>query len=127
MSDNDLVDAWLANQRLERLEGYIKRGRPLANISLEELRARWIAAMRAWVSSLSEFDHEEREDIEAEMKLRKIEPPYDLVRDHLNAIRSAAEKVGAEILNDPERRDAIDRHLTAEIRQFEKSAKGTKN
>jgi hypothetical protein len=127
MSDNDLVDAWLANQRIERLEGYIKRGRLLAHISLEELRARWIATIRAWANSLSDFNHEEREDIEAEMKLRKIKPPYDLVKDRLNAIRSAAEKFGAEILNDPERREAIDRHLTAEIRQFEKRAKGTKN
>src|ERR1700683_212794 len=118
MSDNDLVDAWLANQRLEQLEGYIKRGRSLANISVGELRARWMAAIRAWASSLSEFDHEEREDIEAEMKLRKTEPPYDLVREQLNAIRIAAKNVGAEILNDPERRDAIDRHLTAEISQF---------
>ena len=127
MSDNDLVDAWVANQRLERLEGYIKRGRPLANLSLEELRARWINAIRDWASSLSNFDHEEREDIEAEMKLRKIDPPFDLVVDQLNAIRSAAEKVGVAILNDPERRDAIDRHLTAELRQFEKRATGTKN
>jgi hypothetical protein len=28
--------------------------------------------------------------------------------------------------SDPERREAIDSHLTAEIRQFEKSAKGTR-
>jgi hypothetical protein len=127
MSDNDQVDAWLANQRLEWLEGYIKRGRLLANISLEELQTRWMAAIRAWAISLSEFDHEEREDIEAEMKLRKIKPPYDLVKDQLNVIRSAAEKFCAEILNDPKRRDAIDRHFTAEIRQFVNRAKGTKN
>jgi hypothetical protein len=127
MSDNDPVDAWLANQRLERLEGYIKRGRPLASVSLEELRARWIAAIRAWASLLREFGHEEREDIEAEMKLRKINPPFDLVEEQLIAIRAAAEKVGAELLNDPDRRLAIDRLLTAEISQFEKRSKGTKN
>jgi hypothetical protein len=127
MTDDDRIDAWLANQRLERLEEYIKRRRPLAHISFEELETRWIATIRAWERSLSEFDHEEREDIEAEMQLRKIKPPYEVVKDQLNALRSAAQKVGAQILNDPERRDAIDRHFTAEIKQFEKRAKGTKN
>jgi hypothetical protein len=83
--------------------------------------------VRAWSNSLSEFDHEEREDLEAEMQLRKIKPPYDLVKDQLNALRSAAEKVGVEILNDPERLDAIDRHFTAEIKQFEKRSRRTKN
>lgn len=125
--DDDLMLAWLANKKFEELESYLNRGRQLANTPLEELRTRWIAEMRAWAKVFRGFDHSAHEDIEAEMKLREVEPPFDLVRQELNAVRGAAKKAGAELLNDPERRDAVDRDITAEIRQLENNAKNNKN
>jgi hypothetical protein len=81
MSRRIIVEAWLANQQLERLENYLQRGRPLSDVSLEELRTHWVALMRAWAQHVrGGIDNREREDIEAEMTLRKVEPPFDLVK-----------------------------------------------
>jgi hypothetical protein len=42
MEKTHIVDAWLANKELERLEDYLKRSRPLLGVPLEELRERWM-------------------------------------------------------------------------------------
>jgi hypothetical protein len=81
MANPHIVDAWLTNQQLQRLQDYLKRGRPFASAPLEELRPRSVALMRQWSKSIRGFDHRERDDIEAEMQLRKVEPPLDLVKE----------------------------------------------
>jgi hypothetical protein len=127
MEETHIVDAWLANKELERLEDYLKRSRPLAGVPLEELRERWIAQMRNWAESVSGFDHREHEDIEAEMKLRRVQPPVDLAKDALETIYRKSKEITDELLKDPVSIARTEQKLSAEIAKFEATAKGTKN
>jgi hypothetical protein len=127
MDEPHIVDAWLANQRLEWLEDYLRRGRPLASTPLEELCPRWVTLMRSWMESIRGFDHRERQDIEAEMQLRKVDPPFDLVKDVLETLRRKSKEHMDELLQDPARFARLEEKLAEEIEQFEATAKGGKN
>jgi len=80
-----MVEAWLANKELERLEKYLNRGRPFAELPLEELQVRWVALVRSWAEDILGSDTREREDIEAELRYRRVAPPADLVKDAVDA------------------------------------------
>ena len=126
-SDADLLDAWLANQQLERLQNYLQRGRLLANASLEELRARWIGLMRAWAESPSQVVHGEREDIEAEMQLRNVPPPSDGATGAIEKLNRKSKEAMDELLRDPIRFREMEDDLAEQIEQFKAAAQGTKN
>jgi hypothetical protein len=127
MKETHIIDVWLANKQLERLEDYLKRSRPLAGVPLEELRGRWIVQMRKWAKSVSGFDHREHEDIEAEMKLRRVEPPVDLAKDALETIHRKSKEITDDLLKDPVSAARAEQELSAEIAQFKATTKGTKN
>ena len=128
MTQRDIVEAWLANKGLERLADYLQRGRPLAGVPLEELRERWVALMRAWARRAPGREPDsEREDIEAEMKVRRVEPPFDLAQDAVDALIEKSRKTTAELLKNPERYGEAERQLSAEIADFEASTKQRKN
>jgi hypothetical protein len=101
---------------------YLKRGRPLADLPLEELRERWVVLMRAWAEHTPKREADsEREDIEAEMKVRRVEPPFDLVRDAVDALKDKSRKATAELLKDPNRLARAEQELSAQIAEFEAS------
>jgi hypothetical protein len=104
----------------KRLQDYLKRGRKLAGVPLEELRTRWMALIREWAENTSSFDHNEEQDIRSEMAARKIEPPFDLVRDALNAIKAKAKEHWAEVLqHNPFRALQFELDLRQSIERFE--------
>jgi len=116
----DIVEAWAENERMERLQDYLKRGRKLAGVPLEELRTRWMALIREWAENTSSFDHNEEQDIRSEMAARKVEPPFDLVRDALNAIKAKAKEHWAEVLqHNPFRALQFELDLRQSIERFE--------
>ena len=57
----------------------------------------------------------EREDIEAEMKVRRVEPPFDLVRDAVDTLIGRSRKATAELLKDPNRLARAEQELSAQI------------
>jgi hypothetical protein len=63
----------------------------------------------------------EREDIEAEMKVRRVEPPFDLVRDAVDTLIGRSRKATAELLKDPNRLARAEQELSAQIAEFEAS------
>jgi hypothetical protein len=126
-SDADLLDAWLANQQLERLQNYLQRGRPLADASLEELRTRWIGLMRAWAESPNQVAHGEREDIEAEMQLRKVPPPSDGATSAIEKLNRKPKEAMDELLRDPIRFREMEDDLAEKTEQFKTAAKGAKS
>jgi hypothetical protein len=128
MSDPDIVEAWLANQALERLQDYLKRGRSLAATPLGTLNGRWVYLMRTWGEDVrGKADHREREDIEAELQLRKVKPPFDLVKDAMAVLRQKSKEAMAELERDPERLAREERDLAEKIASFEATTKGPTN
>jgi hypothetical protein len=122
VAEPDFVGALIANEPLEQLEDYLKRGRPFAGEKLQKLRTRWIALMRAWANSTERVDHREREDIQAEMTMRKVEPPFAQVRDAMKILRRKSD----EALRDPVRARRVEAELSEKIDQFAKAIKRSK-
>jgi hypothetical protein len=86
MGNPDNLEALIASQAMERLEIYLRNGRRLRDVPLDTLRTLWLQEMRAWEKAWTDdhrtkFDHREHEDIESEMALRKIDPPFDEIKD----------------------------------------------
>jgi hypothetical protein len=72
----DWADALIENKRLEQLQDYLVRGRPLSKAPTDDLFARWIAWLNAWADG-HRPQFRDYEDIEAELKLRSIKPPRE--------------------------------------------------
>jgi hypothetical protein len=123
----DIVEAFLANQQLERLQYYLQRGRPLSRVPLATLNAHWIGLMRAWVQNFTpRMDHREREDIEAELQLRKLEPPFDQAREVMDQLKQKSREQTDRLLADPLRLARTEISLREEIAEFEAENKDTK-
>jgi len=128
MRNPDIVEAWLANQAMERLENYLRDGRRLRETPVDMLRARWIKEMRAWADNCrTKFDHREHEDIEAEMSLRKIEPPFDEIKDAMQTIRKASKEHMDELRRDPERLAHKESEIDDAIARFKADAERSKS
>src|SRR5271163_4805281 len=111
----------LQNQELDDLESYLSRGRQLADAPTEELESRWTAQMREWVKNFTGFDHRERDDIQAELQLRGIEPPIRLVEDVMRSLRQLGQKAADDVKNfDPDRGTAIEECLRNKIARLRK-------
>ena len=122
-----MVEAWLANKALERLEKYLNRGRPLADAPLEELQARWVMLVRNWAADILGSDTREREDIEAEMRYRKVEPPAHLVKEAIDGLCRKSKEVTDDLLRNPTRLQQAERELADAITEFQANAKVKKN
>ncbi len=109
MADNDdnghmtkLVAAYLQDQTMQQLESYLKRGRVLENKSTEELKERWINLFQE-MAELDNTHKPERHDVEAELSLRVVEPPYELVSTEMEDLKQKADAVAEEWMQDPNR------------------------
>jgi hypothetical protein len=106
MTDKDIVLAYFENMRLEATADYMRRGRHLANIDMEELNRRWVAEFKRWAPNIgtgNKFDHQPREDIESEMQARGIELPWALVSDEFKAMQKASRAFTDRLARDPAR------------------------
>lgn len=105
------VHSYLAEGRMQNLRDYVSRGRNLEKAPIEQLHGEWVASMRAWATDPQKNHNPRRDDIEAELALRGLEPPYEMVTDEIDTItRFAAgamqhmddaqkEKLNAEIID----------------------------
>lgn len=111
-----IIIAWLHNTQLERVEKYVKRGRPLSSIETETLKQNWVVTFRKWLCDPSNSSTKaEREDIESELEIRKETPPVNLVEDALNAsARAGVERLRA----DPTQFEQANRDIWEEIVEF---------
>lgn len=81
MSDNatpmrDEMVGFLANQKAEATTSYMNRGRGFEHIDTEVLKVRWIEILGE-MAALDYTHAVERDDIEAELTVRGIEPPAE--------------------------------------------------
>jgi hypothetical protein len=74
----DGVKAFLLESRMEKVRQYLYEGRRFETLSVGELRSEWISALdRASVSLTALESRKLVDDLQAEMEVRKIDPPFD--------------------------------------------------
>jgi hypothetical protein len=133
-TEKDLVLSYLQNSILEQAENYIKRGRSLSKVDAGELKDRWVHAFRRMVAAAqsrqpeSNLNRRDRTDIEAELLIRNVDPPYDAVRKEMKALSSAAEAAIKDLRRAPSRVLEVESGLQADLSAFkEKGKTSTKN
>ena len=117
-SENNLVLVYLQNQRIEALDAYLKRGRPLADIDDQELNTRWIVAFKIWATAVAagvQRGHRERLDLDTEIALRGREPPYASVTEECLVLRAVAKTQ----VSNPNVRASLE-NAAKDILEFEK-------
>jgi hypothetical protein len=81
-------DFWsfVAEGRMERTRRYLDEGRQFKSLSDADLRSQWKSAWGKRAGSPTNPEIGKRaDDLEAEMEIRKIEPPRDEVRAEIEA------------------------------------------
>jgi hypothetical protein len=132
--DMELILSYLRNQALEEAEDYIKRGRRLAKIDTRKLKDNWVHAFRRTVAARkshepeSNTNRQNRVDIEAELLIRKVEPPYAEVKEEIDAFSAMADAAFNELQRDPLRLSQTESELQAGLSAFKvKGKKSRKN
>jgi hypothetical protein len=80
-----------ADEAVERLEEYLRRGRRFQPLWNADLIDAWVSIVNQWADGSIDFSDQNLDDCESEMILRGIEPPYDRVEEHLAAIEAKFE------------------------------------
>jgi hypothetical protein len=107
--ENAIIDALLASERMECTRSYLSRGRRFVGMKTDEIKQRWIAATRKFQVSYGEVDPREMDDLTSELDLRKVEPPWEAVRDETERV---AQRIKRD--DDPETQARV----RARIRKF---------
>ena len=125
----ELLVSYLRYRALEDAEDYINRGRHLSKIDMRKLKDRWIHAFRRAVAARqsrqreSSTNRQNRIDIEAELLIRKVDPPYAAVKKELDAFSAAAQAAFNELQRDPVRLSQIESELQDDLSAFKTKGK----
>jgi hypothetical protein len=90
------ISCWLQCEEIDRAEAYGLSGRRFAALASAELVERWAEAFRVWALDFR-TDHPDRSDLEAELQLRGIKYPYELVATEFNTLLEMARGFGEEL------------------------------
>jgi hypothetical protein len=107
------VDLLLENDRLQRMEAYLRAGRRLQALDDEVLRARFIESFRRMAGDPRDAAlRAANGEAEMELLVRKLEPPYDELQAEIAAFCAIAADAAEE---DPETATKLAERLRAEI------------
>jgi hypothetical protein len=125
-ASDDAVRGFLADADVEKTAEYMRRGRRLAGMSDDGLRAAWVAALKLMVndpaSAAARMLHPA---IWAEMNLRGLEPPWGAERELCDQWRESA----LEILKSmsPDEYADMEEGLAADIVEYQTKLNQPKN
>jgi hypothetical protein len=112
----DDVLAFLIENGMERVLGYLQEGRRFEALDGADLRSEWIAAFKVIAGNPVDPEFRKRfADLQDEMELRRIEPPYDEVKKELDAFVDHATQLYERLKADPERLAEVNQELQADI------------
>jgi len=90
--DNDL-HGWLQSEDMNATADYVRRGRQFENLPLSDLIAQWAVTFKDPDEYMRSREHRAlSSDYMSEFRLRKIDPPMDLVRADFAKIQKAIKK-----------------------------------
>jgi hypothetical protein len=114
--------AFLQSRSIDLVADYVQRGARFAQLSDADLVARWRATFTAMADAiLDPAGYADSNDIEAELSLRNIEPPYDEAQPEIERFIAAADAEFAAVKRDPKRyRECIDR-LIEDLEAYEEA------
>src|SRR5690348_15409549 len=72
-----------AEEAVERLAEYLRRGRRLQPLWNADLTDGWISMANKWADGSADFSEQDLDDYESEMILRGIELPFDRVEERV--------------------------------------------
>jgi hypothetical protein len=115
---DDLVSMLMAEQ-MDFAADYVRRGRAHRNLTDAELSEAWRAAFTAHSHvPLPGPLRRTLQDFQAELDLRKLDPPFDAVREDLDRLTAAATATFEQLRADPERFEDVDKDLRADLTAF---------
>jgi len=90
----------MASGDMKRTQSYVDRGRQFKDATAEDLQTLFVQMFRIWGADPWWEGRSRLQDVEAEYKLRGVEPPFALVKDDLekaiSAIADGIEQMNAE-------------------------------
>jgi len=113
----DEMAGWIASQFQDRMARYARDGRRHGGLDGVALEIAWVRATRAMAVDVGNSAARERQhELEAEYRLRRMEPPYHLVTAEIAAYAKGAEQMLVEMVrDDPERVAALSASIEEEL------------
>ena len=120
------IQSWIESESVDDVADYAARGRRFAALSDAELLEAWVRALK---KSAKNFQNtrlrDTHSDYTSEFRLRRLEPPYDLVSDDLNKMTDAVKKWVASLSR--EEREEIEYKAGKDFEAFLKRITKEKN
>jgi hypothetical protein len=115
-----LVEDFLESRRVDRIADYAQRGRKYRQLDDDALIARWLASVKAMADAPLEPSHrDEYDDTEAELALRKIDPPFAAAEPDFERYMEVTDAEIRKIKRDPQQLSALTDSLVADLLAFE--------
>lgn len=125
MSTDARVTAFLQNKIFEQIAAYLAAGRPFASTPTAVVKERWVEHFAAFARTLDRDARRIADDLEAELKLRGEELPYEAVKEFTDMI---VEKARASISGmSVEELKEMDKGIMDDIERFEAESAGRKS
>jgi hypothetical protein len=124
----DDVLGFLNSHTQDQDADYVRRGRKLSSLDDGALLERWRDAFNARGDSPHDPDAASlSNDLESELNLRAISPPYDQVKAAFDKMIAAADKVVKNLEKDPDEYQEANEDLQERIDRFVASRDRPKN
>jgi hypothetical protein len=115
-----LVKDFLESQRVDRMADYLRRGRKYRPLTDDDLIAKWLASVKAMADAPGDPScHVENDDAEAELALRKIDPPYEAAEPDFDRYMEVSEAAIRGIKADPKKLKDLKAGLVEDLRAFQ--------
>lgn len=109
---------WLRDKRLEQNASYVRRGRKHSNLSDVALFSAWTNTFRAMAETLSDDTRLEEQHLFAEIELRKLEPPFNLVMDSFEVLQAKIKERYERSKSDPEKFREAGKQIAQDLAAF---------
>jgi len=109
--------AMMQAKAVDAAADYVRRGRAHRGLTDADLAGAWVAAFRAYSHNPDPArpSRSALEDLEAELNLRRMDPPFDAVREDLGRLKTAAMQVWEQRKAAPEHFAEVERDLQLDL------------
>jgi hypothetical protein len=90
----ELAEEFLAHALMNETREYVARGRRFSATDIATLRDQWVSLFRRTLIDREVAAKTEFNDVDAEFRLRNIEPPYDRIQSELADLRVQLKAIG---------------------------------